>query len=81
MLIPLAGCNSVTDGNAEDCGVSSAEFDQAVEEVSQLQPYTGKKLGQCELIVNDAEFVHVLTPETQEDVERMIAQERAKAEQ
>ena len=80
-LVAIAGCSSVTDGNADDCGVSSDEFDKAVEEVSEFEPYTGRTLGTCELIVNDAEFVHVITPETREGVERMIAEERAKAEQ
>ena len=77
ITLSLAGCSFVTDGSAEDCDVSSVEFDKAVNEVSQLRPYSSRQVGTCELHVNDAEFVHVIT---QEDIERINAEENSKAE-
>ena len=42
-----------------------------------MPPYQGKKTGKCDLIVDDARHVSVITLEMQRTVENMMAREKA----
>jgi len=44
-----------------------------------MDAYTGRRVGQCELIVDDARNVMIITPEIQRSVMNMIAREKAEA--
>jgi hypothetical protein len=44
-----------------------------------MEPYSVKSVGSCDLIVDDARNVSVITPEIQRSVENLIAREKAEA--
>jgi hypothetical protein len=77
----LTGCGSDIDANAPKCGVSEDQLREAIEAVSDMDPYSGRSLGRCDLIVDDARNVSVITPGIKRSVEDMIAREKAKANQ
>jgi len=73
----LAGCSSYGSGDARKCGVTDSELRSGIKELSTQEPYSGRRLGRCDLIVADAREVTVITPEIQRSVENMIARENA----
>ena len=79
LSLAITGCGPQTYGDPSECGVAEAELRQAVEEVSEMTPYSGKPLGQCDLIVDDGHNVLIITPEIKRSVERMMAREEAEA--
>jgi hypothetical protein len=76
VTLALQACSPSLD-DAEECGLTEVQLRQAIDEVSEMNPYTGKRVGQCELIVDDGDTVSVITPETQRRVDDMVAQEKA----
>jgi hypothetical protein len=77
----LIGCSSGMSEKARDCGVTESQLRGAMEAVSEMKPYTGQKIGQCELLVDDAGNVSVTTPPQRSDAAKAIARDRAKARQ
>ena len=73
----LVACSSHDPEDARKCGVTEAQLVQAIEEVSEMNPYSGKPLGRCDLIVGDGDDVHVITPEIKRGVESMTARKEA----
>ncbi len=76
IVFSMTACSAGQAENAEKCGVTGAQLDRGIEEVSQLEPYSAREVGQCHLIVDDAGYVTVITPEIESEVENMIAREK-----
>ena len=75
----LAACNSNVAADAAKCGVSKAQLDRAVEATAEMRPYSGRNIGRCDLTVDDARNVVIITPEIRQSVENLIAREKAEA--
>ena len=60
-----------------ECGVSESELATARQLVSQQQPYSSGKVGQCDLIRDDTPYVAVINPKIRSSVDAMIAREAA----
>ena len=78
--LALIGCGGSKHAEAEDCGVSADELRRTIEEVKEMAPYSGRTLGNCEILNDDAGNVQVITPEIQQSVDSMIAREKAESE-
>jgi hypothetical protein len=75
----LTACTAHGRVDASKCGLTEAQLRQSIQEVSGMTPYTGKRAGRCDLIVDDAREVTVITPEIEKRVEEMIAREKAES--
>ena len=78
-LLIIVACTSHHREEASKCGATEAQMSQAVDEVSRMEPYAGKRVGRCELIVDDGRAVSIITPEIQRSVDNMIALENAES--
>jgi len=76
IALALLGCSSQAAENANKCGVTEDQLARAIDKVAEMPPYSGSRLGQCDLIVDDGHNVAVITPEIQQRVEKMLAQEK-----
>ena len=76
-LLILVGCNAHDLSEARDCGLSEDELREAIKGVAKMAPYSGRESGRCDLIVDDAGNVSVITPEIQRSVDEMMAREEA----
>jgi hypothetical protein len=77
IVAALAACSSYDTDNAKRCGVTEEQLRSGIDQVSEKKPYSGEKLGRCELIVDDARNVLIITPDIKRSVENMIAREKA----
>jgi outer membrane biogenesis lipoprotein LolB len=75
----LTACSTHGREEASKCEVTEAQLRQAIQKVSRMSPYTGKRAGRCDLIVDDGRAVSVITPDVQKRVEEMIAREKAES--
>ena len=79
MAMTLVAFSSHDVGDAASCGVTEAQLRNGMENASKMKPHSGHKLGQCNLIVDDARNVSIITPKIQRSVEKMKAREKAEA--
>jgi len=72
----LAGCAPHFEDDAKQCGVSVAQMEMVAKLVAKMRPYSGQRVGRCDLIVDDSRHVMVITPKIQRSVCEMMAREK-----
>jgi len=59
--------------------VTEYQLREAIDAAARQEPYTSRRIGNCDLLNDDAGNVSVITPEIRQKVEQMIAREKTEA--